>query len=118
MSLRKKLKLNSDLQSQESEFDENAQSKYFTIKTIMDRPNSSYIAEKLLQIELDLVSKINTLNFNKPVDYIYSPVEYAFETHSNFVKTYCNSTKKVLFLGLNPGPWGMSQTGVCYHLIG
>lgn len=108
MALRKKLKLDND--SQDSGFDQNAQSKYF-------KSNETDLSEKFLQIELDLVSKINTISFHKPIDYVYSPIEYAFETHSNFIKTYCKTTKKLLFLGINPGPWGMSQNGVCYFYL-
>lgn len=44
--------------------------------------------------------------------YIYNPVEYANEPHVSFLKTYCNGRKNVLFIGMNPGPYGMCQTGV------
>ena len=84
----------------------------------LEQNNANSISERLLQIELDLCTEVNTLNFSQPVEYVYSPIEYAFNLHAKFVKKFCNSTKKVLFLGMNPGPWGMSQTGVrnSFHL--
>ncbi|XP_069686659.1 single-strand selective monofunctional uracil DNA glycosylase [Periplaneta americana] len=70
------------------------------------------IPDKLLGIELLQTTKLNALEFSKPIEYIYNPLTYAFDIHSNFVRKFCQSTKKILFLGMNPGPWGMSQTGV------
>lgn len=70
------------------------------------------VAEQLLRIELELCAQLQSLNFSSPVEYVYSPIEYAFNLHAQFVRKFCNSFKKVLFLGMNPGPWGMSQTGV------
>jgi hypothetical protein len=46
------------------------------------------------------------------VTHVYNPLEYAVEPHSNFVSQYGTGPKKVLFLGMNPGPFGMAQTGV------
>ena len=43
---------------------------------------------------------------------IYNPLEYAWEPHRNYVEKYCSQRKTVLFLGMNPGPYGMAQTGV------
>lgn len=80
----------------------------------------SPVADKFLRIELDLCMQINCLSFSAPVQYVYSPIEYAFELHSQYVRKFCNSTKKVLFLGMNPGPWGMCQTGVrmsCFQSV-
>lgn len=73
---------------------------------------SDSISHRLLSIEVEQSGKLNALSFCDPVQYIYSPLEYAYSIHSDFVHKFCTSTKKVLFLGMNPGPWGMSQTGV------
>ncbi|XP_058717122.1 single-strand selective monofunctional uracil DNA glycosylase [Poecile atricapillus] len=40
------------------------------------------------------------------------PLEYAWEPHRSFVRRYLRSPKPILFLGMNPGPFGMAQTGV------
>lgn len=70
-------------------------------------------AEKLLRIENELSEKLNSLRFGPPIEYVYNPLEYAKELHSKFVRKYfITPTKKIMFLGMNPGPWGMSQTGI------
>ncbi|XP_071942073.1 single-strand selective monofunctional uracil DNA glycosylase-like [Antedon mediterranea] len=70
------------------------------------------ISEEFLDIMNTLCEKLSLLEFIDPVQYIYNPLEYAKETHECYVKKYCNSEKKVLFLGMNPGPFGMAQNGV------
>ncbi|NXD46582.1 SMUG1 glycosylase, partial [Copsychus sechellarum] len=47
-----------------------------------------------------------------PVALLYAPLEYAWDPHSRFVRRYLRTPKAVLFLGMNPGPFGMGQTGV------
>ncbi|XP_061224749.1 single-strand selective monofunctional uracil DNA glycosylase [Neopsephotus bourkii] len=46
------------------------------------------------------------------VTHVYRPLEYAWEPHSRFVRAFCRGPKRVLFVGMNPGPFGMAQTGV------
>lgn len=75
------------------------------------------IAEQLLSLEKKLVNETGKISFNLPVAYVYSPLEYAFNIHTLYVQKYCNTPKKILFLGMNPGPWGMSQTGVPFGEI-
>lgn len=83
---------------------------------IADSNKDFNYAKKYLEIEKNLVWKLTSdnfgLKFNHPVQYIYNPLDYAFDVHSDFVYKYCNGKKKLLFLGMNPGPWGMMQTGV------
>ncbi|MCR5760519.1 MAG: single-stranded DNA-binding protein [Sphaerochaetaceae bacterium] len=44
--------------------------------------------------------------------YIYNPLSYAWDNHRLFLEKYVKSTASVLFLGMNPGPYGMMQNGV------
>lgn len=74
--------------------------------------SSNAIAESILHLERELSEKLSQIKFRAPVDYVYNPIEYAYDVHANFVKTYCQGRKKILYLGINPGPWGMSQNGV------
>lgn len=74
--------------------------------------NQPTVPESLLSIELKLCSKLEGLTFSDPVAYVYNPLQYAYDVHSKFVYKFCQNKKAVLFLGMNPGPWGMSQTGV------
>lgn len=56
---------------------------------------------------------LRQLNFPSPADYTYHPLDYAWEAHRIYLERYAASgDRSVLFLGMNPGPFGMSQTGV------
>jgi single-strand selective monofunctional uracil DNA glycosylase len=48
----------------------------------------------------------------KGIAYIYNPLDYALALHEQYIKKYGAGRKKALFLGMNPGPFGMAQTGV------
>ncbi|XP_062931752.1 single-strand selective monofunctional uracil DNA glycosylase isoform X3 [Cynocephalus volans] len=70
------------------------------------------LAERFLEEELRLNAELSQLQFSEPVGIIYNPVKYAWEPHRSYVTRYCQGPKEVLFLGMNPGPFGMAQTGV------
>lgn len=71
------------------------------------------IADQVLKAQLELNRVLTNINFKiPPIEYIYNPLEYAFNPNENYVRKYCSSTKKFLFVGMNPGPFGMCQTGV------
>ena len=69
-------------------------------------------SHRFLEIELELNAKLRALSFSGPVQYVYKPLEYAWDTHRCYVETYCRGGQRFLFLGMNPGPFGMAQTGV------
>jgi single-strand selective monofunctional uracil DNA glycosylase len=70
------------------------------------------IADQLLKGAQVLSKSVNTLSFKEPITHVYNPLDYAWEVHEQYIKKYANSTKKVLFMGMNPGPFGMAQTGI------
>lgn len=78
---------------------------------------STSISDRLLSIEQELCTKLLDVTFPSSIQYIYNPLEYASETHAMYVRKYCTGVKKILFVGMNPGPWGMSQTGVPFGEI-
>ena len=51
------------------------------------------------------------------VAYLYLPLEYAWDNHCQYLEFYATGKKKVLFLGMNPGPFGMAQTGIPFGEI-
>jgi single-strand selective monofunctional uracil DNA glycosylase len=55
---------------------------------------------------------VDRLAFASPVAYVYNPLAYAWTPHEAYLRRYGGSAKRVLFLGMNPGPFGMVQTGV------
>lgn len=46
------------------------------------------------------------------VDYVYNPLRYAWSAHRAYATRYGAGKRRVVFVGMNPGPWGMGQTGV------
>src|SRR5262245_47846304 len=52
------------------------------------------------------------LRFAAPVSCVYDPLDYAQRAHAAYLDAYGGSRKRVVFLGMNPGPFGMAQTGV------
>ncbi len=69
-------------------------------------------ARRLRESERRLCSKLAPLRFGDPVHVVYNPLEYARRPHQQYLRRYADSRKRVVFLGMNPGPWGMAQTGV------
>ncbi len=59
----------------------------------------------------------DTLVFAAPVAYVYNPLAYARRAWKRYIERYGNTGKRTLFLGMNPGPWGMSQTGIPFGEI-
>ena len=55
---------------------------------------------------------VGRLDFAPPVAHVYNPLEYAWPAHEAYLRRFCATPKRVLFLGMNPGPFGMVQTGV------
>lgn len=65
----------------------------------------------------ELRQSLRGLKFPAPVACTYNPLEYAWERHCDYLARYGSGSKKVLFLGMNPGPYGMAQTGVPFGEI-
>lgn len=78
----------------------------------MPKPIQPNIAETFLDVELKLCRELTQIEFKVPVSHVYSPLEYAIRPHSQFIRRFCTTQKDVLFVGMNPGPFGMAQTGV------
>ena len=60
----------------------------------------------------DLLKDLRPLHFGPPVTHVYNSLEYAREPYEQYLSRYGTPPKEVVFLGMNPGPWGMAQTGV------
>ncbi|MCA8955428.1 MAG: single-stranded DNA-binding protein, partial [Planctomycetes bacterium] len=52
------------------------------------------------------------LTFAPPVAFVYNPLDYAWRPHARYLERFGGGTKQFLLLGMNPGPFGMAQTGV------
>ena len=60
---------------------------------------------------------VDKLRFDKPVTHVYNPLDYAWAAHEQYLRNMNPSGTQILFLGMNPGPWGMAQTGVPFGQI-
>jgi single-strand selective monofunctional uracil DNA glycosylase len=56
--------------------------------------------------------KIPALLKHKDVAHVTNPLDYAWELHEQFIRKWGGFGAKTLLLGMNPGPYGMAQTGV------
>ena len=66
----------------------------------------------LVEIARRLRDDVARLKFAPPADYVYNPLEYAWKPHRAYLERYGAGTPQVILLGMNPGPFGMAQTGV------
>src|SRR5450432_54947 len=66
----------------------------------------------LVQVSRALSERVSEISFRAPVAYVYNPLEYARVPHEAYLKRYGKAPKRALLLGMNPGPFGMAQTGV------
>lgn len=66
----------------------------------------------LIDVSRRLSARVAGLSFASPVCFVYNPLEYAREPHELYLRRYGDGRKEVLLLGMNPGPFGMVQTGV------
>jgi single-strand selective monofunctional uracil DNA glycosylase len=60
----------------------------------------------------ELVEEVTKLRFRRPVTHVYNPLLYARHCYDEYWRRYGDRPKEVILLGMNPGPWGMAQTGV------
>ena len=59
-----------------------------------------------------LSAQIGGMRFALPVSHVYNPLAYAWAPHADYLRRYGQGRKRVVFFGMNPGPFGMVQTGV------
>jgi single-strand selective monofunctional uracil DNA glycosylase len=70
------------------------------------------VASALIDCARELAAAVSTMRFPSPVDHVYNPLAYAWPTHRSYLDRYGGGRGVVMLLGMNPGPWGMAQTGV------
>jgi single-strand selective monofunctional uracil DNA glycosylase len=69
-------------------------------------------ANQLLVAAKALSARLQALRFAAPVEYVLDPLEYAWASYAQYVERYAQGPRQIVFLGMNPGPFGMMQTGV------
>ena len=64
-----------------------------------------------------LSQAVDRLDFAPPVSHVYNPLDYAWAPHEAYLRRFGNGRKRIIFLGMNPGPFGMVQCGVPFGEI-
>lgn len=74
-------------------------------------------ADALIDAARALSDEVGAMRFDAPVSHVYNPLEYAWPVHEAYLRRFGASTRRVVFVGMNPGPFGMAQTGVPFGEI-
>lgn len=70
------------------------------------------MSERHDKITAKLSEGVSRLSFLAPVAFVQNPLEYARSVHLAYWEKFGAGQKEAVFVGMNPGPWGMAQTGV------
>jgi single-strand selective monofunctional uracil DNA glycosylase len=70
------------------------------------------VPEQLVDAARELSAGAGKLSFGSPITHVYNPLVYAWKAHETYLRRFGGTQKEVVFLGMNPGPFGMAQTGV------
>lgn len=76
------------------------------------RPCDTSLAAAIAAVTDDMVRQLGTLTFSAPVTHVYNPLIYARQGFDSYIARFGASPKTIILLGMNPGPYGMVQTGV------
>ncbi|MFT4571128.1 MAG: single-strand selective monofunctional uracil DNA glycosylase [Hyphomicrobiaceae bacterium] len=71
----------------------------------------------LVEISDRLARRTSRLRFSEPTAYVYNPLVYARAPHHLYLERFGGLGAKILLVGMNPGPFGMAQTGVPFGEI-
>ncbi|MDR3298558.1 MAG: single-stranded DNA-binding protein [Candidatus Accumulibacter sp.] len=80
-------------------------------------PPETAIAATLIAAARKLSGSVGQLTFSPPVSHVYNPLEYAWLPHEQYLRRFGGSRKRIVFLGMNPGPFGMAQCGIPFGEI-
>ena len=75
------------------------------------------MAAALIDAARELSREVGSLRFSPPVSHCYNPLEYAWAPHEQYLRRFATGRRKVVFVGMNPGPFGMVQCGVPFGEI-
>ena len=80
-------------------------------------PRQDNGAEPLIAAARALSYAVGRLSFAPPVSHLYNPLEYAWAPHEIYLRRFGATPKKIIFIGMNPGPFGMVQCGIPFGEI-
>ena len=81
------------------------------------QPSATHTSRELIAAARELSALVGRLKFGAPVTHVYNPLAYAWPAHAEYLRRFGQGRKRVVFLGMNPGPFGMVQTGIPFGEI-
>lgn len=75
------------------------------------------VTQSLFLAARKLSAAVDRLHFAPPVSHVYNPLAYAWAPHEQYLRRYGATRKRVVFVGMNPGPFGMVQCGIPFGEI-
>lgn len=69
-------------------------------------------SSSLTHVAARLADAVDALSFAPPVHTVYNPLRYAWGAQAEYLRRYGEGHREVVLVGMNPGPFGMVQTGV------
>jgi len=70
------------------------------------------VVSPLVPVSRTLSRACRALRFGAPITHVYDPLDHARVPHERYLERFGRGKKEALLLGMNPGPFGMAQTGV------
>lgn len=71
------------------------------------------------EISLRLRDQLEGAQFDPPISHVYQPLDYAWDPYEIYLRRFGRARpRQALFVGMNPGPWGMGQVGVPFGAVG
>jgi single-strand selective monofunctional uracil DNA glycosylase len=70
------------------------------------------ISEALIEAARKLHRSLAKIDFGSVAEWVYDPLDYAWEPYCEYINRFSQTPTKYVFMGMNPGPWGMAQTGI------
>jgi single-strand selective monofunctional uracil DNA glycosylase len=80
-------------------------------------PRAPGDVDTLIRVYRDLSLEVDGMTFAPPVTHVYNPLGYARGPVERFLRVAFRPRGQVMLLGMNPGPWGMAQTGVPFGSV-
>ncbi len=74
-------------------------------------------ADRLIYAARRLTDRVESIRFTAPISHVYNPLRHAGRGHRRYLRRFGEGRKRILLLGMNPGPYGMTQTGVPFGEI-
>lgn len=75
------------------------------------------IGARMIDAARMLAADTDALSFSAPAVFVMNPLRYAWDIHARYITRFGSTKKRVVFVGMNPGPYGMMQTGVPFGAV-